>query len=358
MTSDYAALCGQIRQAGLLRRRAGWYFTRIALNIVLFAAGWTAFVLVGDSWWQLVTAGYLAVVVTQLTFIGHDAGHRQILASRRGNDAIGLLHGNALAGLSYGWWVVKHQRHHSHPNQVGQDPDVGTGVFVFDPADAHGLRGLARWRASRQAYLFFPMLLLEGLSLHAASVRDLASRRGRGAAAEAAMLVAHLAAYLTVVALVLPPLKAVAFVALHQALFGLYLGCTFAPNHKGMPLATRDERDFLRRQVLTARNIRGGRVADLVFGGLNYQVEHHLFPSMPRPNLRRSQPLIREFCVARGVRYEDSGVLGSYRQALRHLHRVGAPLRHPTPEKRLVTAMDLVLTTHRGGQRLGPGAGE
>jgi fatty acid desaturase len=358
--SDYAALCGQVRQAGLLRRRAGWYFTRIALNIGLFAAGWTVFVLLGDSWWQLVTAGYLAVVFTQLTFIGHDAGHRQILAGRRGNDTVGLLHGNLLTGLSYRWWVEKHQRHHSHPNQVDQDPDVGTGVFVFDPAAALGQRGIARWRASYQAYLFFPMLLLEGLNLHVASVRDLASRRDRRAAAEAALLAAHLAAYLTVVALVLSPVKAVVFVAVHQALFGLYLGCTFAPNHKGMPLATGDERDFLRRQVLTARNIRGGRVADLVSGGLNYQIEHHLFPSMPRPNLRHAQPLIREFCAARGISYQESGVLGSYRQALRHLHRVGAPLRHPTPEKRLVTATDLPLFTPRDGQRLvrGPGACE
>ena len=79
-----------------------------------------------------------------------------------------------------------------------------------------------------------------------------------------------------------------------QGLFGLYLGCSFAPNHKGMPTLTEADRlDFLRRQVLTSRNVRGGCLVDFVLGGLNYQIEHHLFPSMPRPNLRHAQPIVR-----------------------------------------------------------------
>ena len=49
-------------------------------------------------------------------------------------------------------------------------------------------------------------------------------------------------------------------------------------------------------------NITGGRFTDFMLGGLNYQIEHHLFPSMPRPNLRRVQGLVRDFCVARQAR--------------------------------------------------------
>jgi fatty acid desaturase len=120
------------------------------------------------------------------------------------------------------------------------------------------------------------------------------------------------------------------------------MGCTFAPNHKGRPILARDEPDFLRRQVLTARNIRGGRLTDLVFGGLNYQIEHHLFPSMPRPSRRRAQPLVRAFCEARGLAYQEAGVLGSYGEVLRWLNEIGAPSRHPGRENRLVTAGNLV----------------
>jgi fatty acid desaturase len=299
------------------------------INLGLLVAGWVGFFLVGDSWWQLVTAAFLAVVFTQLAFIGHDAGHRQVLASRWANDAIGLLHGNVLVGLSYGWWVSKHNRHHSHPNVVDRDPDIATGVFVFIPGHAASRRGSARWLTRRQAYLFFPMLLLEGLNLHVESVRALAPRRGRAATTEKLLFVVHAVAYLALVLLVLSPVKALAFVAVHQALFGLYMGCAFAPNHKGMPLMTGEGPDFLRRQVLTSRNVRGGRMTDLIFGGLNYQIEHHLFPSMPRPNLRRAQPLVRDFCRAHGVSYRETSVLGSYGQALSHLHSVSEPLRCP-----------------------------
>jgi fatty acid desaturase len=114
-----------------------------------------------------------------------------------------------------------------------------------------------------------------------------------------------------------------------QGLFGLYLGCSFAPNHKGMPiLGATDHSDFLRRQVLTSRNVRGGWLTDLALGGLNYQIEHHLFPSMPRPNLRRSQPLIAAFCQQQDLPYCQSSLPGSYAQALRHLTAVGR-LTHP-----------------------------
>jgi fatty acid desaturase len=141
----------------------------------------------------------------------------------------------------------------------------------------------------------------------------------------------HLAGYPAALLLVLSPLQAAAFALVHQGLFGLYLGCSFAPNHKGMPtLSEADELDFLRSQILTSRNVRGSRFVDALLGGLNYQIEHHLFPSMPRPNLRHAQPLVREFCLRHGLPYTEATLLGSYAEALRHLHAVGAPLRFAT----------------------------
>jgi fatty acid desaturase len=141
---------------------------------------------------------------------------------------------------------------------------------------------------------------------------------------EALLFGLHIAAYLAAVLLVLTPLQALAFVAVHQGLLGLYLGSVFAPNHKGMPILSKDDdSDFLRRQVLTARNVRGGRLTDLLLGGLNYQIEHHLFPSMPRPSLRRAQPLVRAHCHSYGLPYVETGLIESYRQALHHLGDVG-----------------------------------
>ena len=101
------------------------------------------------------------------------------------------------------------------------------------------------------------------------------------------MLVTRLALYLAVIFYFLPLGMAFAFVGVQMAVFGVYMGASFAPNHKGMPqLPAESKVDFLRRQVLTSRNIRGGTFIDTYMGGLNYQVEHHLFPNMARPHLR------------------------------------------------------------------------
>ena len=108
-----------MKQAGLLERRHWRYVCRITATIALLAAGWAVFVLVGDSWWQLAVAVFLAVMFTQAGFLGHDAGHRQIAGSRRVSGILGVLLGNLGIGLSYGWWVAKHIRHHAHPNTVG-----------------------------------------------------------------------------------------------------------------------------------------------------------------------------------------------------------------------------------------------
>jgi fatty acid desaturase len=326
--SDYADLMRQVRGAGLLDRRLGYYARKIVATVALMVAGWVVFALVGDSWWQLAVAAFLAVAFTQFGFLGHDAGHLQIFRSRRGNYLVGLLLGNLGIGLSYGWWVDGHNRHHAHPNQKDKDPDIEIGALAFTVDQANAKRGLVRFIARYQAYLFFPLLLLEAVALRASSFEALARRGMRNRSWETLMIALHFVGYFAAVLLVLSPVKAAVFVLVHQGLFGLYLGCSFAPNHKGMPiLEADDETDYLRRQVLTARNVRGGRLTDFALGALNYQIEHHLFPTMPRPNLRRSQALIRDFCRQHDVTYCQTSLLRSYALTLGHLHRAGRALR-------------------------------
>jgi fatty acid desaturase len=326
--SIYSGLMRQVKGAGLLERRYGYYLTKIAVTGALLLGGWALFVLLGDSWWQLFVAVLMAVVFTHMGFIGHDAGHSQIFRNRRANYLVGLVHGNLAIGLSYGWWVDKHNRHHAHPNQEEKDPDIHIGALAFTAGQARGKQGITRFIARHQRYLFLPLLMLEAVQLHLSSIQALLRRGVKNRSWEAVLLVAHVAGYLTLVFLVLSPVKAVVFILLQQALFGLYLGLSFAPNHKGMPVLTKDdETDFLRRQVMTSRNVRGGWLVDFALGGLNYQIEHHLFPSMPRPNLRHSQAMVRAYCDRHAVPYLETTLLRSYGQALRHLHEVGQPLR-------------------------------
>jgi fatty acid desaturase len=220
--------------------------------------------------------------------------------------------------------VDKHNRHHAHPNTEGADPDIAISALAFTAAQARDAGRLRRLALRYQAYLFFPMLLMEGISLHVSSIRAVTSRASRHGPAETVLLALHVVGYLAIVMLVLSPVKALVFVLVQQGLFGVYLGSSFAPNHKGMAMLPEgDQTDFLRRQVLTSRNVRGGWLTDFALGGLNYQIEHHLFPSMPRPNLRRSQALIAAFCRQRDVPYCETSLIGSYAQALRHLNAVG-----------------------------------
>ena len=322
--SDYAELARRVKAAGLMRRRPGYFALRITVTAVIVAAGWTAFVLIGSSWWQLVTAVVLGMISTQLGVLGHDGGHKQIFRTRRASYAFGLIVGNVGIGLSYGWWLDKHNRHHAHPNDLERDPDVAAGALVFDTAQARERTGTSRRLTAAQAYFFFPMLMLEGLNLHAASIRALRSGSVPRRNLEGSLLLLHVALFVGIVALVLPLWQAVAFIAVQQGVFGLYMGLSFAPNHKGMPMERPgDNWDYLRRQVITSRNVTGGRPVALLLGSLNYQIEHHLFPSMPSVSLRRARPLVRDYCAEIGVPYVECGLVRSYRRSVGHLDAVG-----------------------------------
>jgi fatty acid desaturase len=331
--SDYAELSELIKSAGLLKRRRINYGVRILATVMFFFAAVAAVVVIGNSWYQLIVAAIFGVASTQVAFLGHDGGHQQVFRRRQANDLLSLLAGDLLVGFSYGWWLAKHNRHHANPNQEDSDPDIGDGVLVFTTAQAASRRGwLACAVLRRQAWLFFPLLTLEGLNLHIASIRSLlrggvrSSRLPRSA--EIILLGVHFAAYFTLIATQMSPWLALAFIAVHQAVFGFYMGCSFAPNHKGMPtIAAHIKLDMLRRQVLTSRNVRGGVWVDFLLGGLNYQIEHHLFPSMPRPNLRRAQRIVRGYCRSKDLSYAEVSLVGSYRAVLRHLNQLGEPCR-------------------------------
>jgi fatty acid desaturase len=213
-----------------------------------------------------------------------------------------------------------------YPNEVGRDPDIGEGAAPAWPgAPGNGPGPVASWLARWQAPLFFPLMLLRSGGMHVLGIRRLLRRRDRASAVEAALLMLHAALYLTVVLWVLSPLKALAFIAVQQAVFSLYLGISFAPNHKAMPIIEpATTACFARRQVVTARNISGGRFTTFLLGGLNYQIEHHLFPSMPRPNLRQVQGLVQNFCAATDLGYSEENFIESFRQIIHHLSDAGA----------------------------------
>jgi fatty acid desaturase len=335
-TDRYVSLFGDlmrdVRRQRLLERRYLYYWTQITLAVGAFAAIWVGFFLLGNSWWQLVLAMLLGLVVTQFGFLGHDAAHRQIFASARWNAWSARIFAGVFAGLSFAWWRAKHNMHHKAPNQEGIDPDIAAGAIAFTPGIVADRTGLTGWFARHQGWLFFPLLTLEGLNLHVASVRAVMDKTSPQPwrRTELAIVVTRLTVYVAVLLAFLPLGKAGAFLAVQMAVFGVCLGASFAPAHKGMPIIPAEMKlDFLRRQVMVSRNVRGNPLTDVAMGGLNYQIEHHLFPNMPRCNLKKARPTVRTYCQREGIDYVEVGLFRSYAIVVDYLNNVGLRARDP-----------------------------
>src|SRR5690625_1390755 len=212
--SDFTALTKQVQEAGLLRRAYGYYWTKMIALTVLGLGLAAAFVLIGDTWWQLVTAAALAVLMTQIAFLGHDAAHRQIFVSGKWNEWVSLVVINLFVGMGSGWWQRKHTRHHAQPNKLAADPDIAPGVLAFT-GDAAQQRTtpLTRWLTTRQGYFFYPLLLLEGVNLHVQGIRRAVARQKlKHRWVELGFIVFRLTSFVVLVFLVLSPGKALAFI--------------------------------------------------------------------------------------------------------------------------------------------------
>src|SRR3954447_9043214 len=186
--SDFAELGRRINAAGLLDRRPGYYVARLGLVGAALVGGWTAFFLVGSSWWTLAVAVFLAVVFAQLALVAHDLAHRQVFRTNTPSRRAGLIAGNLGVGMSYGYWMDKHTKHHANPNHDDLDPDVGPGVLVWSPEAARGKGFLTRY----QAFFFFPLLTLLGVQLKKDSIRALFNGTVKRPWLEGGLIAAHL----------------------------------------------------------------------------------------------------------------------------------------------------------------------
>ena len=326
--SDYAELFRLVSGKGLLDKQPLYYAWKFISTAAMLGASAWLLVTADALWVHLLNAVFLGFVFTQIGFLGHDAGHRQIFRSGRNNEIV-LFFVNLLILLDRSWWIDKHNRHHAHPNDLDRDRDVDLPFIAFTEEVAKSKRGIYRLVVRYQAFLMYPMMMAEALSLRMDGFQYLLRNRNvKYLFAEAACVVLHLAIYFGAVFYLLEPLHAVLFIIVHQATTGFYMANVFAPNHKGMLMVCKDTKlDFLRQQVLTARNIRSNPLTDFVYGGLNNQIEHHLFPTMPRNKLRKANKLVSAFCAQRGITCHHTGVLESQKEILQHLHQVSAPLR-------------------------------
>ncbi len=331
---DYSDLKKIIVAEKLLEKQTGFQIRKIVLTMGLLACSVAILLTVKNPWLQMLNAVFMAFASAQVSFLGHDAGHRQIATTARGNDILGYFVGNLLSGASFSWWLHSHNSHHSHTNDLDHDPDMVHPLFVYAPEQAAGKKGLGRFVSRHQKYLFLPLMSLSAIGLKAGGLIFLFKEKPKTRWMELALISVYLVSYLTLTIGTLG-LWALPFIVIHQGFLGLFLGTVFAPNHKAMPLSEKSRRpDFLRSQVLTSRNVYSHPFTDFWYGGLNYQIEHHLFPSIPRNRMKELQKVVRAFCEERKVEYYETGTVQSYREILNHMHEVSAPLREkPSNDK-------------------------
>jgi fatty acid desaturase len=320
----YAELRERVTAAGLLDRAYSYYAWRSGLSFALLGIGMASAILVpvGPAWIG-ASSVLLAFGSVQVALVGHDAGHLAVFRSTRANWLLGWLCWSVVLGIGFWYWYDRHNRHHANTNDLAADPDLQwAGIVAYTEDVLHTRRTRARWLIRHQA-LLGPLYTLGLAFAFRAESWAFAARRlqGRRRVCELMLLTVSVVAWLA-------PAGALGWAwlvtfLLGQVLAGLYLALAIAPNHKGMPTWAEGERlSFLERQVLSSRNILPHPVADFVFGGLNYQIEHHLFPNMPRVHFGQARALVKPFCLARGLPYEEMSAFASYRLVVAELRRV------------------------------------
>jgi fatty acid desaturase len=331
-TTDYYELRRAVAAAGLLDRRLILYAPAF---FGVFLAGAAAAALLA---WADGPARFLAVVCLslfwiQIGFIGHEAGHNQLSARTNVNRAIGLGCMPLMLGMGFRPWVIQHNLHHVETNVVGADPDIANDLLALTDEDARAVRGLRRWIVRRQAALYPFLGLFATLSqrkvgwCYVLGIGPNPSAGGRFEVERRLELV--LLAFGTVGWLVFPSLVLGAGTWLlvylvAQLLLGAHMAAVFAPNHKGMEQFTAERApSFLELQVRASRNVVGGWLCDFLHGGLNYQIEHHLFPTLPRPHLGETRLMVRSFCLTQGLPYQEDSFVESWRAIFAELDRLG-----------------------------------
>lgn len=325
--NDFRLLKAKVTEAGLFEYYPLNEMIRIFSLIILYLISLYIIVSFNNLLIQIFNAIFFALVYVQILFVIHDSGHQQIFPNKKTNNFVGMMFASLLTGNSYTWWVPKHNKHHISPNIEGEDPDINFDWIAFSEEQALRKKGFSRFITKYQAYLFFPLTMLESLNLRKSAVQYFIIDKKINSL-EFLLFLLHFVIYFGMLFSYLDTKIAIIFIIIHQFLFGLLISSAFATNHKGMEIFDKENNlNYVKLQVITARNVRSNWFTDFWFGGLNFQIEHHLFPSIPRKNFRKVQKIVKKFCREKSISYEETGMVQSYRDLLLHFHEVGRVLR-------------------------------
>jgi len=327
----WLAMYEEVKRERLLAPATGRIALRLAALSLLLALAlplaWFA-----DSALVLAAAyAALALLLGQFAFTGHDAGHGAISGRPRVDRALGQLSMTLATGLAFDEWISRHLAHHRHCQDEERDPDMAVAFVVSLTEHSRAAKGpLGRFLTRYQGMHVWALSLLFGHSQrHLSQGAVLASPRRWPF--DAAMLAAHFALWFGLPCGLLGVSFSAALLAylVPLTLLGPHLAAIFWVNHVGMPLVRRAEDfSFFEHQAVTSRTIVNPPRWNWLFGGLNFQVEHHLFPQVPSARLPALQAIVRRHFERRALPYNGVSWWGAVRAVAAHFRRIasaGAP---------------------------------
>jgi fatty acid desaturase len=313
------------RRTGLLDREPARYARRAllltpALSVALFLA-WTessSFVIIAMSF----AAGFACI---QLGLIAHDAGHAAVSRASSINAFAGHLAFTVLNGLGFESWRITHDGHHAGCQDESVDPDMWVDtVLSLTPASAQAKTGMGRRLLPYQAWNLWFMALFFAHSLRLQSLGR-SYREPVCYRADVLLLPLHYGLWfaLPVAFMGVGWGRVLAVYGLTSAAMGLYLAVLFWVNHIGMPVIQAEHGlTFVEQQVIGSRNVRCPASLDWFFGGLNYQIEHHLVPDCPGPRLRELSEFVRPLCEEAKLPYREEGFGEALVSVTRHVREI------------------------------------
>ncbi len=245
----------------------------------------------------LITALLFALTIMRSTFVAHDLIHGQYYSSRQTNKTISYLFANVIMGISRSWWENKHNfLHHTFTNIIGKDMDIDAAGGAFT-----GQYHYPAWFHNRQHLLFWPLLTLLYFVFWMQSIAYVIEKRYWGEfslLAVNALIPAYIIVSLGWVGL--------ATVVGMYMLWAAWFGAVIITNHLGLEMFPEEqykEFTWLELQNRTSRNVRGGKFVHWFYGGLNTQVEHHLYPKAARFYLLKAARITEAFCLEHNITY-------------------------------------------------------
>jgi fatty acid desaturase len=304
---------GLLTPSGLWRRK-------LLLWIPAFVGAYLGMLLtpVGPLW--LLLAPLASVALLTMGFAGHDAGHGALSRKAWVNGLWGQITMTLMCGMSFGSWRSRHNLHHSRCQQVDGDPDMHFGVlFSVYPESSNWQTPLGRFFLRMQKWAFWPLSSFYWVALGYDGIRDI-FQRPKDTKVDRFLIPLHWLGLLIIPGLVLGwPHALLAFVTM-SCLVSLMTASVFIPNHIGMRrLEPGQKLSYLEQQVTTSRDIDNPRVLDFYYGGLNSQIEHHLFPRASHDRYREMRPVVQAFCEKNGLAYERVGLYRALASVGNHL---------------------------------------